>query len=39
MLMGAPGSGKSFLGHHLAARGIAAYRELEPILRERFAAA
>jgi predicted ATPase len=37
--MGAPGSGKSFLGHHLAARGIAAYRELEPILRERFGAA
>jgi shikimate kinase len=38
VLMGPPGSGKSVLGHHLAARGIAAYQELEPILRERFGA-
>ncbi len=36
--MGPPGSGKSFLGAHLARAGLGSYRELEPILREKFGA-
>jgi len=36
VLMGPPGSGKSFLGNQLARRGIASYAELEPILVEKF---
>ena len=36
LLIGPPGSGKSFLGSQLAARGVAAFTELEPLLRERF---
>jgi shikimate kinase len=35
-LVGPPGSGKSFLGNHLAALGIASYVELEPILAAKF---
>lgn len=38
VLMGPPGSGKSFLGNHLAAEGIVEYRELEPLLRREFGA-
>ena len=36
VLLGAEGSGKSFLGNALRERGVASYRELEPILREKF---
>jgi len=36
ILMGPPGSGKSFLANHLAAEGIASYLEVEPILVARF---
>jgi shikimate kinase len=36
VLMGPPGSGKSFLGRHLAATRVAAYVEMEPLLAERF---
>ena len=36
VLIGPPGSGKSFLGAQLAARRVAAYTELEPLLRARF---
>ena len=36
VLMGPPGSGKSFLCNELNARGIASYRELEPLIRKRF---
>jgi dephospho-CoA kinase len=36
VLMGPPGSGKSFLGRRLHQRGVVSYRELEPLLRERF---
>ena len=36
LLIGPPGAGKSFLGRHLAAVGVAHYVELEPILAERF---
>lgn len=35
-LIGPPGSGKSFLGRRLAECGVAAFTELEPLLRERF---
>ena len=33
VLMGPPGSGKSFLGNHLASQGMVSYLELEPFLR------
>jgi adenylate kinase family enzyme len=36
VLMGPPGSGKSFLGNDLSRRGITSFVELEPILRQRF---
>jgi hypothetical protein len=36
ILFGPPGSGKSFLGDHLARKGIAEFRELEPTQRKRF---
>lgn len=36
VLMGPPGSGKSFIGNTLARRGIARYVELEPILVKKF---
>lgn len=36
LLMGPPGSGKSFLGSYLDSQGIASYVELEPALREEF---
>ena len=36
VLMGPPGSGKSFIGNALAARGIASYVELEPLLVAKF---
>jgi deoxyadenosine/deoxycytidine kinase len=36
ILMGFPGSGKSFLANHLSAEGIASYLEIEPILVARF---
>ena len=36
VLMGPPGSGKSFLGNHLASQGIVSYLELEPFLRSEF---
>jgi adenylate kinase family enzyme len=36
VLMGPPGAGKSFLGRKLHERGVASYRELEPMLREKF---
>jgi shikimate kinase len=36
VLMGPPGSGKSYLGNRLAKEAVADYLELEPILRERF---
>lgn len=36
VLLGPPGSGKSFLGAALSARGLARYEELEPELRARF---
>jgi adenylate kinase family enzyme len=38
VLLGPPGSGKSFLGNRLAECAIASYVEVEPILRERFGA-
>jgi hypothetical protein len=34
--MGVPGSGKSYLGRLLQERGVGTYRELEPLLREKF---
>jgi hypothetical protein len=36
ILMGPPGSGKSFLGRHLSRHAIASYVELEPVLRQTF---
>ena len=36
VLMGPPGSGKSFIGTRLAELGLASYVELEPILVEKF---
>lgn len=36
VLIGPAGSGKSYLGTILHERGIASFRELEPLLRERF---
>ena len=36
VLVGPPGSGKSFLGNQLDERDVATYRELEPLLREKF---
>ena len=36
LLVGTSGSGKSHLGRLLAARGLCAYRELEPVLMARF---
>jgi predicted kinase len=36
VLMGPPGSGKSFLGRRLRQSGVASYVELEPILVDRF---
>jgi shikimate kinase len=36
VLMGPPGSGKSFVGNRLRERGIMRYTELEPILVQRF---
>lgn len=36
LLMGPPGSGKSFLGNQLNLRGVVSYTELEPILMEIF---
>jgi predicted ATPase len=36
LLMGPPGSGKSYLGNQLNARGVISYTELEPMLMETF---
>jgi len=36
VLMGVPGSGKTYLGKLLHERRIGSYRELEPLLREKF---
>jgi adenylate kinase family enzyme len=36
LLIGPPGSGKTFLGRRLAECGVAAFTEIEPLLRERF---
>lgn len=36
VLLGPPGSGKSYLGRFLHERGVGTYRELEPLLREKF---
>ncbi len=38
VVMGPPGSGKSFLCNHLAGLGLVDYLELEPLLRREFGA-
>ena len=36
ILMGPPGTGKSYLGNRLRERGVASYLEIEPLIVEEF---